>query len=113
MGRIFFADDLIAENRLNMRSTSQGLETNGLFSSDMKRESRRQYEVLRSIFEGEMRKDQEIRLSNVLVSLGPPPNLPMDELRRRLLEIHPRLPITGTLTNLLPPSSTVVQNEPR
>ena len=34
-------------------------------------------------------------------TLGEPPNIDKDELRRRLLEIHPHLPIDGPLLDLI------------
>ena len=106
--RIFFLEDLIAEDRLNMRTAWSGVQTNTFYTVEMKRDSHNQYENIRAAFERSTRNDQEELLTGLVDYLGPSPNIPSEELRRRLLEIHPRIPIDGPLTNLIPSPSTIV-----
>lgn len=100
--RIYQFGDLVADNRVDMRPVFESLITNQVYSPEMRRESRRQYMVLQDTFEEEMRSRQITTLSNLLLFLGPAPQMESVELRRRLLEIHPRIPIFGPITNFLP-----------
>lgn len=104
--RIYQFGDLVADNRVDMRPLFESLITNQVSSPEMRRESRRQYMVLQDTFEEEMRSRQTTTLSNLLLFLGPPPQMESGELRRRLLSIHPRIPIFGPITNFLPQVQT-------
>ncbi len=101
LGSIYFNEELIAEDRLETRKMLSGVETNTDFSSDLKRQSRGQYEGLRALFEAHIRTLQQDSIASLMETLGEPPNIDKDELRRRLLEIHPHLPIDGPLLDLI------------
>ena len=105
--RIDYHDELIAEDRLATRTTLQEVATNSTYSAEARRQSRLASEELRASFEAHLRKQQADMLNEVLRNLGNT-RFPTEELRRRLLEIHPHLPIEGPLTNLLtPPPATL------
>lgn len=100
--RIHQLNDLIADNRVNMRSQFESIETNELYSAQMRRESRRQYMILQNTFEATLHQRQAETMTNLLRFLGPAPGMDSDELRRQLLDVHPRFPIEGPITNFLP-----------
>lgn len=102
LGRIFFYDDLIAENRLQMRSAFESIGTNLEFTPNMRKESRYHYSVHQNVFEADIRRRQTTIFSNLVVFLGTPPSLDLEEFKQRLRDVHPRLPLDGSITNFLP-----------
>ena len=106
--RIHHLHDLIADNRIEMRSQFEAVETNQLYSPQMRRESRRQNMVLQNTFEDMLHQQQAEIMTNLLGFLGRPPRMESDELRRQLLDVHPRFPIEGPITNSLAQFAPVV-----
>ena len=112
LNRIDYHDELIAEDRLATRTTLQEVATNSTYSDEARRQSRLASEELRASFETHLRKQQDEMLNEVLRNLGNT-QFPADELRRRLLEIHPHLPLEGPVTNLLTSPPSAPPNLPR
>ena len=100
--RIYQFSDLAIDHRVDMRRMFESVATNRIDSLEARRESQKQYMAIQNAFEEEMRTRQASTLSNLLVFLGPPPQMGADELQRRLLEIHPLVTIHGPITNSLP-----------
>jgi hypothetical protein len=105
--RIDYHDELIAEDRLATRTSLQEVATNAIYTDEARRQSRLASEELRASFEGHLRKQQGEMLDEVVRALGNT-QFPVDELKRRLLEIHPHLPLEGPVTNLLTPPPQIV-----
>jgi len=100
--RIYFYDDLIAENRLEMRTQIINLGTNTQYTEEQKRELRERYAILQDSFSAELRQRQTKIMSNLVTFLGLPPGMEAPEFERKLREIQPRFPLEGSITNHLP-----------
>lgn len=100
--RIYSYDDLIAENRLEMRTQITNLGTNEQYTEEQKRELRERYAILQDSFSAELRQRQAKIMSNLVNFLGAPPAMEAAEFERRLKEVKPRFPLEGSITNHLP-----------